>query len=264
MRRWVRRPKASERKGSRPPAAEGPAQKVHPDIGMRPSDVDDERTIELIATVSHEIRSPLTTIKGFTKTLLDRWERLDDDIKLDMLRAINEDADRVTRILTELLDVSRLEAGKLTVHLQPVDIRALAQAVIATLEDRSERHSVHLAPSEELQLLGDPDKLRQVLTNFIENAQKYTEEGTITVTCTASDDRVTVSVSDEGPPITEDMVERVFEKFARRDLPGSPTGTGLGLYICRGLVQAQGGEIGLHTGGGGSTFWFELPIAKDR
>src|ERR687892_1620550 len=91
---------------------------------------DEARTVELIATVSHEIRSPLTTIKGFTKTLLDRWERLDDDIKLDMLRAINDDADRVTRILTELLDVSRIEAGKLTLHLQPVDVRELAAEVI--------------------------------------------------------------------------------------------------------------------------------------
>lgn len=223
---------------------------------------DEERTIELIATVSHEIRSPLTTIKGFTKTLLDRWDRLTDDIKLEMLQAINADADRVTRILTELLDVSRLEAGKLALHVQPVRIAELAQEVVDVLSERSEKHKVTLTGQIDATLSGDPDKIRQVLVNFIENAQKYTDGGMITVSCTRADDWVTVSVSDEGPAVPPDMVEFVFEKFARRELPGSPTGTGLGLYISRGLIQAQGGEIGLEPVNGGSRFWFRLPAAE--
>jgi len=227
----------------------------------RTSPVDDERTIELIATVSHEIRSPLTTIKGFTKTLLDRWDRLDDEIKIEMLQAINADADRVTRILTELLDVSRLEAGKLPLHIQSVAVERLAGEVVAALGTRSDKHTVRLDGSE-CMLAGDPDKLRQVLTNFIENAQKYTDGGEIVVSCATQDKWVTVTVADEGPGVPGDLIDLVFEKFARRDLPGSPTGTGLGLYICRGLVEAQGGEIGVTVTDDGSRFWFRLPEAE--
>jgi signal transduction histidine kinase len=227
----------------------------------RVPDPTEERTIELIATVSHEIRSPLTTIKGFTKTLLDRWDRLDDETKIEMLKAINDDADRVTRILTELLDVSRLEAGKLSLHLRPVDVHELASEVISKLGDRSENHRVELK-GPVVEVMADPDKLRQVLANFIENAQKYTDGGTITVACSTTATVGTVAVSDEGPGVPPDLVDRVFDKFARREMPGSPTGTGLGLYICRGLVQAQGGEIGLRLEGNGSTFWFSLPTAE--
>jgi signal transduction histidine kinase len=230
--------------------------------GGAPGSPSEESAIELIATVAHEIRSPLTTIKGFTKTLLDRWERLDDDIKLEMLRAINDDADRVTRILTELLDVSRIEAGKLSLHLQAVDIRSLAGTVIETMGARSERHTVELAQGTSVEVRGDLEKLRQVLTNFIENAQKYTEGGTVTVRCRADEDWGILEVADQGPGVPLDMLGRIFEKFSRRDQPGSPTGTGLGLYICRGLIEAQGGSVGLLLNGGGSTFWFALPLAN--
>jgi signal transduction histidine kinase len=224
---------------------------------------DEARTVELIATVSHEIRSPLTTIKGFTKTLLDRWDRLDDETKLDMLRAINADADRVTRILTELLDVSRLEAGKLSLHLRPVDVRELAGEVVATLEGRSEQHVVRLAPGTHLEVLADADKVRQVLTNLIENAQKYSESGTIMVTCVREEGSGVIAVTDQGPGVPHELADSLFEKFARRDLPGTPSGTGLGLYISRGLVEAQGGEIGARFEEGASTFWFRLPVATE-
>ena len=250
---------SSRSAGGAPDTAQGDAIAVGR-RKRRSGEPSEERTIELIATVAHEIRSPLTTIKGFTKTLLDRWERLDDEIKVDMLRAINDDADRVTRILTELLDVSRIEAGKLSLYLQPVDVRDLAAEVVERLADRSEHHEVVLDDSGAVEVAGDPDKLRQVLTNFIENAQKYSQGGTIRVTCRAEDGWGIVQVTDQGPAVPNEMLGRIFEKFARRDLPGSPTGTGLGLYICRGLIEAQGGDIGLMTAAG-STFWFALPLA---
>lgn len=218
-----------------------------------------DATAEIIATVSHEIRSPLTTIKGFTKTLIDRWDRLPDDVKLDMLRAVNADADRVTRLLTELLEVSRLEAGKLTVHLQRVDLRDLGESVVNELATRSEKHVVRLADGEEVLARADPDKLRQVLTNLVENAQKYTGGGNIAVAFSASADWAEASVTDEGAGIPPDQQKTLFEKFARRDLAGSPTGTGLGLYISKGLIEAQGGEIGVTSAeGSGSTFWFRV------
>lgn len=231
------------------------------DPPARASDRPDERTVELIATVAHEIRSPLTTIKGFTKTLLDRWDRLDDDMKRDMLQAINSDADRVTRLLTELLDVSRLEAGKLTLHRRPIALRELAERTAADLAGRSADHAVVLAEGDEVFVLGDPDKLQQVVTNFIENALKYTERGTVTVSCAVHDIWGRLSVSDEGGGIPERRHAAIFEKFSRHEVPGSPTGTGLGLYICKGLIEAHDGRIGVASEEGvGSTFWFDVPL----
>lgn len=222
----------------------------------------DERTVELIATVAHEIRSPLTTIKGFTKTLLDRWDRLDDELKREMLQAINADADRVTRLLTELLDVSRLEAGRLTLHRRPIDLRELATTTAADLAARSADHVVVVAEGDAVFVLGDSDKLRQVVTNFIENALKYTQKGTVTVSCSVTEDGGRLSVRDEGEGIPEHRHSLVFEKFSRDDVPGSPTGTGLGLYICKGLIEAHDGRIGVVSEeGAGSTFWFEVPLA---
>ena len=224
----------------------------------------DIRTVELIATVAHEIRSPLTTIKGFTKTLLDRWDRLDDEMKRDMLQAINSDADRVTRLLTELLDVSRLEAGKLTLHRHPVDLRELAARTAADLADRSGAHVVRVADGDGVTVLGDPDKLRQVVTNFIENALKYTERGTVTVTCTADAGWGRLTVADQGAGIPARRHAEIFDKFTRDEVPGTPSGTGLGLYICKGLVEAHGGHIGLTSEEGvGSTFWFDVPLTEE-
>jgi signal transduction histidine kinase len=249
--------------GAERPARHGPGlfrRFVRAVTGEVTSGDRDAKTVELIATVSHEIRSPLTTIKGFTKTLIDRWDRLPDETKRDMLIAINSDADRVTRLLNELLDVSRLEAGRLTLHRRPLDLRELAMHTIEGLADRSARHVVRLAEGESVFVQGDPDKLRQVVTNFIENSLKYTEEGTVTVQITRSDDSGRLAVSDEGAGIPLRRQGQLFDKFTRNDVPGSPSGTGLGLYICKGLIEAHGGRIGVTSSEGkGSTFWFEIP-----
>jgi len=216
-------------------------------------------TAEIIATVSHEIRSPLTTIKGFTKTLIDRWDRLSDEAKLDMLRAVNADADRVTRLLTELLEVSRLEAGKLQLHFQRVDLRQIGESVVKDLATRSENHTLRLQGEGEVVVRADPDKVLRVLTNLVENAQKYTDGGEVVVAFRADGDRVETTVTDQGAGIPNDQQKDVFEKFGRRDLAGAPSGTGLGLYIAKGLIEAQGGEMGLVSKeGAGSTFWFRL------
>jgi signal transduction histidine kinase len=225
--------------------------------------VAEARTAELIATVAHEIRTPLTTIKGFTKTLLDRWDRLNDETKRDMLRAVNADADRVTRLLTELLDVSRIEAGRLTLHRRPVDLSELAERVVDDLRGLADRHVLRLEVSGPVVVFGDPDKLQQVLTNFLENAFKYTDGGTVTVISSQEGEWGQVAVTDEGQGIEEERLPRLFEKFARHEVPGSPSGTGLGLYICKGLIEAHGGDIGATSRlGSGSTFWFRVPLAS--
>jgi signal transduction histidine kinase len=222
-----------------------------------------DATAEIIATVSHEIRSPLTTIKGFTKTLIDRWDRLSDEAKLDMLRAVNADADRVTRLLTELLEVSRIEAGKLQLRLQRVDVRELAESVVTEMATRSEKHTVRLADGDTVEARADPDKMRQVLNNLVENALKYTDGGDVVVAYVQDESWVEVSVRDEGPGIPVSQQKDLFGKFARRELAGAPSGTGLGLYISKALIEAHDGEMGVSSKEDtGSTFWFRVPLAE--
>jgi signal transduction histidine kinase len=214
---------------------------------------------DLVSTVSHEIRSPLTSVKGFVKTLLAKWERFTDDQKRQMLATVNEDADRVTRLLGELLDVSRIDAGRLQLHRQMVDVAAVARRVAERLDVGDEsRVRVRLDDDELPKLYSDPDKLEQIFTNLIENALKYAE-GEIVVTAAVDDDSVRFTLADEGPGIAAAHLVNIFGKFFR---PAGErrTGTGLGLYITKGIVQAHGGRIWAEsTPGEGSRFHFTLP-----
>ncbi|MGW1955137.1 ATP-binding protein [Streptomyces sp. NPDC001920] len=222
---------------------------------------------ELIATVAHELRSPLTSVKGFTATLLAKWERFTDDQKRLMLETVDADADRVTRLIAELLDISRIDSGRLEVRRQPVDIGAAVgrhiQAYVAAGQpaDRFLLRVEQPLPD----LWADPDKIDQVLSNLIENAVRH-GDGTVTIDITATaspregeDAGTSVTVSDEGPGIPEESMNRVFTRFWRGSKRG---GTGLGLYIVKGIVEAHGGTITVgRAPGGGARFRFTLPVA---
>ncbi|MFT5223468.1 MAG: signal transduction histidine kinase [Glaciecola sp.] len=215
---------------------------------------------DLVATVSHELRSPLTSVKGFTKTLLLKWDRFSDDQKRLMLETINEDADRVTRLLTELLDVSRIDANRLKVNRQGVDLAAVGVGVVEGAKVRSEAEGRTIIASVEPvgKALLDLDKVKQVLDNLVENAINY-GQGVITVRVQLEDGVLTSAVSDEGPGISADQALSIFEKFGRgREVRRA--GTGLGLYISRGLVRAHGGDLTLDSEvGRGSTFTASWP-----
>ena len=204
---------------------------------------------DVVATVSHEIRSPLTSIKGFTRTLLSRWERFSDAQKRVMLETVDADADRVTRLLTELLDVSRIDAGRVQLQRQPVDVAVLAEQVVAKLAvgDLGEGRLLRLDAAADLpRIVADPDKLEQVLVNLIENALAYAPESEVRVCVSSAGDGVWLTVEDDGPGVAPDEVRTVFRKFGRgRD--NRRAGTGLGLYITRGLVEAHGGRVWLDT-----------------
>ncbi|WP_437112514.1 ATP-binding protein [Streptomyces syringium] len=219
---------------------------------------------ELIATVAHELRSPLTSVKGFTATLLAKWERFTDDQKRLMLETVDADADRVNRLIAELLDISRIDSGRLEVRRQPVDIvgavRRHVQAHTAAGQ-RAERFRVRVV--EPLPALwADPDKIDQVLGNLLENAVRH-GEGTVTIEVAparmkAHTEGTAVTVSDEGPGIPEESMGRVFTRFWRGSKRG---GTGLGLYIVKGIVEAHGGTITVgRTPHGGAQFRFTLPV----
>ena len=229
----------------------------------------DRSRADLVSTVAHELRSPLTSVKGFTATMLNKWHRFTDDQKRVMLETVNADADRVTRLITELLDVSRIEAGRLEVRRQVVDIpdrvrRVLAGRVAAgEPEDRFRLEVLGELPETWL----DPDKIDQILGNLIENAVRH-GAGTVTVVvqpADAADPGTTepgavVSVRDQGPGIAPELAPRVFRQFWRAKRRG---GTGLGLFIVKGLVEAHGGLISVQRApGGGAEFRFSLPAGK--
>lgn len=214
---------------------------------------------DLVSTVSHEIRSPLTSVKGFTRTLLAKWERFTDEQKRQMLATVDADADRVTRLLGELLDVSRIDAGRLRLQRHMVDVGGLAQGVVDRLavagnEDRLAAEALEDLP----QLYVDPDKLEQVVTNLVENALKY-GEGTVHVSAEVGDDTVLLSVADHGTGIPEEDLSAIFTKFFSRS-GERRSGTGLGLYITRGIVEAHGGRIWAESPPGkGARFTVALP-----
>ena len=219
---------------------------------------------DLISTVAHELRSPLTSVKGFTATLLAKWERFNDDQKKVMLETVNADADRVTRLLADLLDVSRIDAGRLELHRQVVDLEHAVRKAFAGRVAAGEPESrfVLVRNGALPELWADPDKVDQVIGNLVENALKY-GAGTVTVCVTGKPSGAEVVVSDEGEGIPKEMLGRVFTKFWRRGDGGRRSGTGLGLFIVKGLVEAHGGEITVgRAASGGAEFRFTLPAGS--
>jgi signal transduction histidine kinase len=217
---------------------------------------------DLVSTVAHELRSPLTSVKGFTATLLAKWHRFNDDQKRVMLETVNADADRVTRLITELLDVSRIEAGRLEMRRQVVDLTEQARKVIAGRVVAGEpADRFHLQTTGELpEMWLDPDKIDQILGNLVENAVRHGAGNvTIVVEPDARQRGAAVSVRDEGEGIPPEAAQRVFRQFWRGH--GQPRGgTGLGLYIVKGLVEAHGGAIAVRRApGGGAEFRFSMP-----
>jgi PAS domain S-box-containing protein len=217
--------------------------------------------IEIVSTVSHELRSPLTSVKGYTSLLLNRWDRLPDDQKQMMLEQVNHDADRVTRLITELLDISRLETGRLRLRRQLVDLPKLASTVVDKVRlEYPELEASTEFPREFPKVYADPDKVEQVLTNLVENACKYGSPRDLRIVGDVKDATVSVAVSDRGDGIPASDLPKVFTKFFRRS-EGRPTGSGLGLWISRGLVESHGGDLTAESApGSGSTFRFTLPL----
>ncbi|WP_238694478.1 PAS domain-containing sensor histidine kinase [Nocardioides daphniae] len=214
--------------------------------------LDRERS-DLVATVAHELRSPLTGVKGFVQAMLNRWDVLNDEQKKLMLATVNADADRLSRLIAELLDVARLDTGRLSIYPREVDAQVLAGRVVDSVASATAR-TVRLDVDEpELEIFADPDKFTQVVTNLVENAVRH-GDGEVVVTLRrlgegAEFPGVSLEVSDVGEGIPEALRRRVLTKFWTQ---GSSGGSGLGMYIAHGLTRAHGGDlrIGDREGGG--------------
>jgi signal transduction histidine kinase len=222
---------------------------------------DRDDAIAIVSAVGHELRSPLTSIRGYTSLLLNRWDRIGDDDKKLMLGQISHDAERVTRLINELLDISRLETGRLHLRRTEVDLAACARQVLAAVAaQQPELEAVVEAPEDLPAVAADADKVEQVLTNLVENAVKYGSPAGLRVEAVAIDGSVAVTVRDQGPGIAEADLPHVFERWYQHG-QGRPTGTGLGLWISKGIVEAHGGELTVASvEGDGATFTFTLPV----
>jgi signal transduction histidine kinase len=212
--------------------------------------LDRERS-DLVATVAHELRSPLTGVKGFVATLLSKWDRLNDEQKKMMLETVNADADRLTRLIAELLDVARIDTGRLPLYPRPLDFAPAVERVIASIRAGTGREITFDVRGDLPQVTADPDKFVQVMTNLIDNAVRH-GEGAVTLTASSSGGDpfagVVLHVDDQGEGISPDIRTRVFTKFWKH---GTRGGSGLGMYIVHGLVRAHGGTVDIDDAPGG-------------
>jgi signal transduction histidine kinase len=218
-------------------------------------------TTSLIATVAHELRSPLTSVKQFTASLLRRWDRFSDEQKRLMLTTVQADADRVSRLVGDLLDVARVDAGRLTVHKRPMDLAGLVSEHVDRLRVAGyddDRFDVRVAPDLP-ELWADPDRMAQVVTNLIDNATKH-GAGRVTIGVAVDLDQIVLTVADAGEGIPAENRPYVFSKFWHG---GERSGTGLGLYVTRGLVEAHGGDVDVDSApDGGARFTVRLPAGE--
>jgi signal transduction histidine kinase len=221
---------------------------------------------EFVGGVSHELRRPLASIKGYTASLLLPDARWDATEQREFLQVIDEEADHLAELIDNLLDLARLGAGSLQLTTEPLHLPALVDQVIRRVRAQAQlpAHPYHTRfPSRFPFVDGDGARIMQVLLNLLENAAKYSPAGTpIVVEGREQGDSVAISVRDMGPGLTADQAAHVFDKFYRVDasLTRETEGTGLGLAICRGVVEAHGGRISVEaTPGRGCTFTVTLP-----
>jgi signal transduction histidine kinase/GAF domain-containing protein len=219
---------------------------------------------DFVSVVSHELRTPLAVIKGYAATLLNPQVIVDRDRELRFVKGINDASDRLTRLIDNVLSVSRFESGRFKLNLHSCDLRDTIAKVANAFLHASHRHTIEVAPTDgPLEIRIDRDQIEQVLTNLLSNAIKYSPEGgTITISARESGDGVVVAVADQGIGIPPEQLDTVFDKFYRGESRAqrSATGVGLGLYICRTAVEAHGGRIWAESEvGSGTTFRFWLP-----
>jgi K+-sensing histidine kinase KdpD len=230
----------------------------------------DRTKTEFVSMLAHELKGPMTTIMGFANTMRDQRAKLSEEKQDHILSIISKEVERLSRLVNDLLDVSRMEAGSLKYELEPMSLTDVVDSVLTVHTSLKSMHAVDSGIPEDFpKVIGDKDRIRQVVINLLTNATRYSPEGTtITISAELMEDGRTarVSVADEGIGIPESDRERVFDKFAMLPKPGwVKKGTGLGLFITKGIVEAHGGSIWVEAGEPkGTIFRFTLPAAVDE
>ena len=239
-------------------------------------DITAEREIadmknEFVSTVSHELRTPLTSIKGYVDLILDGSAGEISEIQAEFLGIVKENSDRLVELINEMLDISRIESGRVHLKVEPLEVAESIRGAVDTFRAvlSQSGHSITVSTPKTLpHVAADRDRVGQVLVNLISNALKYSPGGgEVTVHAKLDGSYVKVSVSDQGLGISREDQKRLFTKFYRVDtaMTREIGGTGLGLSICKTILELLGGSIGVTSKvGQGSTFWFTLPVAPDE
>jgi len=227
----------------------------------------DRMKTAFVSTVSHELRTPLTSIKGFISTLIsDKDGFFDGTARMEFYQIIDQECDRLTRLISDLLNVSRIESGRaLKINWKQIDARDIIAKVISTQKSYTDKHQFEIhVPDDFPRIMADQDKFDQILTNLLSNAVKYSPRGgTISVKGEAVDGFVQFHIIDQGIGIPADKLTKVFERFERIDNRDTREagGTGIGLYLVKHLVEAHGGSIWVDSEiGQGSNFTFKMPV----
>ncbi len=250
------------------------------EIALRESN---DRMNEFLGIASHELKTPITTIKGSTQLLERRLKKmmaletatveerthLQEEAQ-DLLRRTNIQVNRLTRLINDLLDMSRIQAHKLEPHMERIDLVTVIQDVVQEQSRSAPARTILLTPplESEMHVFADIDRIEQVLTNYISNALKYSAaDKPVTVSLRVESHEVIVAVHDEGPGLPPEERANVFDRFYRvkgiEVKSGSGVGLGLGLYICKTIIELHQGQVGVESEEGkGSTFWFSLPLAS--
>ena len=217
--------------------------------------------------MSHELRTPLAAIKGFANSLLQPDVKFDESIWHSFVQTIDSEADRLGSLIEGLLTMSRLEAKALELKKRSHSLAEIVESLRGRLTNVTLRHNLQINIPEELPAMQiDEARIAEVLSNLVENAAKYSPEGTtITFEAHLDGDEIIVTVSDEGVGIPQEFQQRVFDRFYQVESPATrrKSGAGLGLCICRGIIEAHGGQIWLESEvGRGTTFGFSLSIKQ--
>ena len=220
---------------------------------------------EFVTNVSHELRSPLASVKAIVETL-DNGALEEAEVARDFVRRINWEVDRMSRLIEDLLDLSRLDSRQGLLSLNTLDLRLLMTEVKESFQERADNKNVRvevIAPERLPRAVGDEERLRQVLINLLDNALKFTPgTGSVTLSAYPENEKVRVGVRDSGVGISDDHLPHIFERFYKVDRSRQGGGTGLGLAIVKHIVQAHGSEVAVESREGeGSAFTFTLPRA---
>ena len=226
----------------------------------------DRMKSDFISNVSHELRTPLTAIEGIGVTLERHFDTLEEETQREFLGHLNANATSLHQIITTLLDFAKIEAGRLDLDVQDVQVRTWLESLLARLHAITDTHAVSLEASQEVVVRGDPILLERVVENLLSNAVKHTPHGTkVTLAAAQSDGQATISVTDEGPGIPAAELPYLGERFFRGVGPTSKQihGTGLGLAFAREILRLHGSDLEVDSEPGrGSRFSFRLPVSR--
>ena len=221
---------------------------------------------DFISTISHELRTPLTSIRGFAQTMINSWDKLDDENKKKFVEIIEQQSNRLINLVENMLSVKKLQSFKDKLIFKNVNANELLEPIVQIVKHQYPNHNFEIDINPKIpNILVDIDKFQQIMLNLIENAAKYSNEGTkicIKTDFSCCSDFISIKIIDEGIGIKEEDFEKIFTKFSRLDNPltRKAQGSGLGLYITKTLVNKMNGKIFVKSSENGSIFEVFFPV----